>query len=170
MVKATKSKQIANIKFLMLSLIFLGAFILVFTLLLRFTERHVQKINPSDYIIQTPANFDYELIVTNEPAAINISGYAIILNEKSLYVDNYIVLYNDEENVYLKAPTSMQFYLDIPVPEDNGAYYYGKFASVVLKEDLKLDLSDYKIGFLYKSNGYNNIILTDVFLQQGEEL
>ncbi len=157
--------SIASIKFLIASLVVMTVFIFGFVFLLRSSERHVSVVDFTDYILMEPDNFAYEIIVDNQEQAIGISGYALVLEEEPFYVDNHIVLYSEQNDVYLKAPTSMQFDLDIELPEDVGAYYYGKYTSIVLKEDLELDLAEYKIGFLYKSNGYNNLILTEQTIQ-----
>ncbi len=151
----------ANKKFLVMALSFCFIFILVFTLVLRQDMRKLENISINQYDISTPENFDYNINIQENDEAIIISGYMIMLNEVPEYIENYLVFYNKDTDTYLKVPTSLDMTVDIDLPDDEGGYIFGKFTSLILKEDLDLNIEEYNIGFLYLSDGYNNLILTN---------
>ncbi len=151
----------ANKLFLLIAIIFCSVFILGFTFLYREDTRKIKTISTDDYIQEFPENFDYNLSVSENDVAFTITGYAIVLNEVPKYVDNNVVLYNKDNNIYIKIPTSLDMTLDVQLPEGEGGYAFGKFSAVILKEDLELLHEEYNLGFLYLSNGHENLVLTN---------
>lgn len=149
-----------NLPFLIISIMVCSAFILGFTFVLRFTLRKTTPLSIQNFTVNTPENFSNEFIVQETADSFTISGYAVVLGQKFLTVNTHVVLYNQQENVYISIPTTMDFSGATPVPNDEGQYYFGKFTSVVTKKQLSLPPENYQLGILYQSNDYNNLILT----------
>ncbi len=160
-----KLEKRANKLFLLIAVFLCSIFILAFTFLYRVDERKMKTISVFDYIQEAPENFDYSLSVSENDDAFIITGYALVLDETLKYVHNNVVLYNKDEELYIKVPTSLDLSADVHLPEGEGGYIFGKFSSVILKEDLSLPYEEYSLGFLYLSDGYENLILTNETLK-----
>lgn len=152
----------------LLALVFIV--VVVFTLLLRHTMRSAVPLRTAAFDVRVPAGFAYACSFTNDGEALRANGWACIAGEGIRTVDNWVVLYDAEQNTYWRLPTAMV--IDEAATAsiaDGGEYGRAGFTALVALGGLEKGPAAYELCFAYRSNGHNLLVHTGQTVGGGAE-
>lgn len=138
-------------------------FVLLFCGVLRYTMRSPSALNPAGYEVSegaVPEGFRYEAQVAAGEGALQIRGWACVVGERILSVDNWVVLYDGAAGRYLRLPTTMELDEAATAAVGDGIEY-ARAGFTSLTPLKALDAGGvYELCFAYRSNGHNLLVHT----------
>ncbi len=128
-----------------------------------------KKIEIDEDIISRPQNTIYSFNVDITDENLKLDGYIYVVGSDTFSINNFVCLYNKQEDIYYQIPTKMV--LNEQANEATGGEYNyarsGFVATLPLTETFS-NLSDFEICFYYRNDDFNNLINTGHKVVEGQ--